>query len=48
VLYHRAGAYGRYKKGDDIREYYSRNRTLGFRGSRVFQSRRRLRRVVSY
>jgi len=36
VLHYKARACGKYKKGDDIKEYYSRNKTLKFRGSRAF------------
>ena len=38
MLYHKARACGRYKKGDDIEEYCSQNRTLRFQGFRAFQT----------
>jgi hypothetical protein len=36
LLYYKARTYRRYKKRDNIREYYSRNRTLEFQEFYIF------------
>jgi len=41
LLRHKAGACGKYERGDDREGYCSRSRTLGSRGTRASRSRRR-------